>query len=279
MTGELCDCFPSKRAGVLSILDAVENAAESIPARVWRTDGFGDIATARSAPLQVAAANWLALVWFAARFAPSGPALVLDIGSTTTDITPLWNGQPAPLGRTDPERLRNRELVYTGIRRTPLCALIGATGAAEWFATTLDIYLILSTIAEDVGNSDTADRRPATREFAHARLARMLCGDLETSTAEERQNLAERLARQQAEWIYDAMKEVASRLPQPPRTVLLAGSGEFLARTALNIAPLASEAPMVISLADELGPSLSEAACAYAVAILAGEAKDMRRSP
>src|ERR1051325_158213 len=39
MTGELCDCFESKRQGVLAILDAVEAAAEGVPVQVWRTDG------------------------------------------------------------------------------------------------------------------------------------------------------------------------------------------------------------------------------------------------
>src|SRR2546430_8479899 len=38
MTGELCDCFPTSRAGVLHILDAVA-AALPVPVHVWRTDG------------------------------------------------------------------------------------------------------------------------------------------------------------------------------------------------------------------------------------------------
>lgn len=278
MTGELCDCFPSKRAGVLAILDAVDAAAGTIPVRVWRTDGWGDVIHTRNSPLQAAAANWLALAWYAARHAPKGSALVIDIGSTTTDITPLYDGRPVPRGRTDPERLRSRELVYTGVRRTPLCALLGAAGAAEWFATTLDIYLIQGAIAEYSADLGTADGRPATQEAAHARLARMLCADLETSTAEERQNLADRLARQQAELIHGAVKDVAGRLPQPPDTLVLAGSGEFLARAALHVAPIAPEPPAVISLADTLGAELSQTACAYAVAILAREANGERSS-
>src|SRR5262245_28908054 len=39
MTGELCDCFPSKREGVHAILDAVADVAEGRDVRVWRTDG------------------------------------------------------------------------------------------------------------------------------------------------------------------------------------------------------------------------------------------------
>src|SRR5438874_861620 len=44
MTGELCDCFMSKREGILHILDAVERIAESRPVRVWCCDGvFRDL--------------------------------------------------------------------------------------------------------------------------------------------------------------------------------------------------------------------------------------------
>src|SRR5437773_11265665 len=52
MTGELCDCFATKREGVRTILDAVCAAAGTTPVRVWRTDGrLVDVATARREPL------------------------------------------------------------------------------------------------------------------------------------------------------------------------------------------------------------------------------------
>ena len=39
MTGELCDCFETRRQGVQAILDAVEAVRGSWPTRVWRNDG------------------------------------------------------------------------------------------------------------------------------------------------------------------------------------------------------------------------------------------------
>src|SRR5262245_49045123 len=104
MTGELCDCFETRRQGVHAILDAVEAVAGPRPVRVWRNDGrLVDVVAARAAPLQAAAANWLALATYAGRFAPEGSALLVDVGSTTTDVVPLWQGEPVPQGRTDPE--------------------------------------------------------------------------------------------------------------------------------------------------------------------------------
>jgi probable H4MPT-linked C1 transfer pathway protein len=271
MTGELCDCFESKRKGVLAILAAVETAAEDKPVRIWRNDGrFVDLATARATPLQAASANWLALATFAGRYAPSGSALLLDIGSTTTDIIPLRDGRPVPQGRTDPERLRSSELVYTGVRRTPLCAVLGTYGAAEFFATTLDAYLILEAIPENAGDCRTADGRPATKAAAHARLARMLCADLETSTADERRRMAERVLLRQVHALDSAIQTVAARLPGVPQTVLLAGEGEFLATSALQEQKTFPPCRAVV-LSAELGPAISQAACAYAVAMLAKE--------
>src|SRR5207248_9549391 len=124
---ELCDCFESKRAGVHAILDALERTGGNRLVLVWRNDGrFVTPKEARATALQVAAANWLALATHAGRFAPAGPALVVDVGSTTTDVIPLHQGKPVPRGRTDPERMKLLELVYTGVRRTPLCAILGA---------------------------------------------------------------------------------------------------------------------------------------------------------
>jgi probable H4MPT-linked C1 transfer pathway protein len=271
MTGELCDCFETKRQGVQFILDAVRTVAAESAVRVWRNDGkLVDLATARQTPLQVAAANWLALATWAGRHAPSGPALLLDIGSTTTDIIPLQDGVPVPRGRTDPERLRAQELVYTGVRRTPVCALLGGGGAAELFATTRDVFLVLGALPEHAEDRDTADGRPATRIAAQARLARMVCADAETCSPADSRKLAERVLLKQVYLIQSALEIVARHLAGPPRTVILAGSGEFLAR--LVLAQLSWPSPRIVSLAEMLGPDISQSACAYALAMLAAEA-------
>jgi (4-(4-[2-(gamma-L-glutamylamino)ethyl]phenoxymethyl)furan-2-yl)methanamine synthase len=271
MTGELCDCFETKRQGVSAILDAVESAAGGRRVRVWRTDGrLVPPAEARADPLKTAAANWHALATYAGRLAPDGPALLIDLGSTTTDVVPLRDGRPVPRGLTDPERLRCGELVYTGARRTPLCALLGGEAAAEWFATTLDAYLLLGWLPEDPADRGTADGRPATRAHAHARMARMLCADAETCSPEETRRLAERALLKQVYFLGSAFRRVVERLPTPPRTIILAGSGERLAGVALR-GQQDFPVPEVISLADRLGPEVSRAACAYAVAVLATE--------
>src|SRR4051812_45668460 len=113
MTGELCDCFETKRAGVDAILTAVRNVSRSRPVRVWTTDGtFADTEEGRRNHLKVASANWHALATLTGQYAPHALALLVDVGSTTTDIIPLLDGIPIPAGRTDPDRLQHEELVY-----------------------------------------------------------------------------------------------------------------------------------------------------------------------
>lgn len=267
LTGELCDCFASKREGVAAILDAVQ-AVTPLPVQVWQSDGrFVSPAVARAAPLRTASANWLALATYAGRFCPTGPALLFDVGSTTSDLVPLQDGLPVPRGRTDPERLACSELVYTGIRRTPLCALLppGRT-AAELFATTLDVYLVLGQVPENGDDRDTADGRPATRAAAEARLARMICADADMLRADQIQALALTARACQVDLLRQAYRHVAEgkRFQQ----VVLSGSGEFLAQAVLDGL---SAPPPCMRLSERLGPALSEAACAHAVAVLAAE--------
>jgi probable H4MPT-linked C1 transfer pathway protein len=265
MTGESCDCYETKRQGVVSILDAILGVADQTPILVWTTSGsFTSLEKAKDQFLKTASANWLALATFAGRYVPAGPSLLIDIGSTTTDIVPLLDGTPTFRGRTDRERLKTRELVYTGVRRTPLCALLGMDGAAELFATTLDVHLLFGDMPENSNDQNTADGRPATRRAAHARLARMSGADLETFSEQEAEELAQEVVNRQLTALGDAVMKVASDQGIHPDTVVISGEGEFLARRVVGNV-------RVISLGDQLGPEISRSACAYAVAKLAQE--------
>jgi probable H4MPT-linked C1 transfer pathway protein len=282
MTAELCDCYATKREGVNAILNAVEGLGRQ-KISVWQNDGqFASVAQARRQPQRTASANWLALATFAGRYCPSdGPALLVDVGSTTTDVIPIRDGVPAPEGRTDLERLAHGELLYMGVRRTPVCALFDPNNgliwregrvppAAELFATTQDAYLLLGDLSEDRDDLATADGRPAIKRMAHARLARMICSDTETCGWDDVMAIAQQIREHQMNAILESAGVFRRRSQKrDPQVVVLAGTGEFLARAAIK--SRADWKPRLVSLADELGPKLSEAACAYAVAVLAKE--------
>lgn len=279
LTAELADCFATKAEGVSWILAAVEEVAGLAPVRVWSTRGeFLTPSEARAEPLAVAAANWHALATWAGRWLPEPHALLIDIGSTTSDVIPLQAGMPVPAGLTDSARLIAGELVYTGVRRTPLCALALAVPfrgdycpvAAEWFATTLDVYLTLGQIPSDPADRQTANRGPATRDAAHDRLARMLCCDRSEFTAAEAESLAQFFAGVQQRRVSAALSKVLSRQRARCESVLISGSGRFLARQIVAAHPRLQDCRLV-DLGDKLDAGAAEAACALAVATLAAE--------
>ena len=181
MTGELCDCFETKRDGVHRILAQIESAFPETPIDVWSTAGkFIVPAEARQQPLHVAAANWRT-AWPRSVGSSSSfrqnlqkqlqTILLLDVGSTTSDIIPIVHGTRRRVASLTPDRLRSKELVYTGLRAgLPSAALVQEMVMAEFFATAQDAYLVLGMIAEDAEDRSTADGRPATAAFAHARL-------------------------------------------------------------------------------------------------------------
>ncbi|MBI2803835.1 MAG: H4MPT-linked C1 transfer pathway protein [Planctomycetes bacterium] len=270
MTGELCDCFETKREGVKAILRAVRTVAGTTAIWVWTTGGrFLTLEEANEKPLSAAAANWLALGYFVGRHFPTENVVLMDTGSTTTDIVYLRQGIPEPRGRTDRERLETGELVYTGVRRTPICSVLGMSVAAEFFATMHDAYVVAGLLPEEPDNCDTADGRPATRENARARLARMRCADGETFSVGQVRALAEQALAAQWNAVHRAAASVLRDRPAVQR-VVLAGSGEILGRQVAARHPLLTEATLV-SLADWLGLALSESACAHAVAVLAAQ--------
>ena len=279
MTAELCDCYPTKAAGVLAVIEAAVEALPARPIFVWGLDGtFHPVEAIRACPALAAAANWLALATLAARLLPDGvPGLLIDVGSTTSDLIPLGCGQPLTRGRTDTERLQAGELVYAGVRRTPVSALATEltwrgmpTGlAAELFASTLDVYLTLGAIPPAPGDRATADGRPATIEAARDRLARMVGADRDGFSAEDAYALAQAADEALMNRMLRAARQACAATIGRPGGAIVSGSGAFLARRLAGL--LIEPGGPIVDLEEVWGPIASSAGCAYAVLVLARE--------
>jgi probable H4MPT-linked C1 transfer pathway protein len=271
MTAELADCFATKREGVRFVLDAFQAAFPDAGTFVFGTDGhFRSLEAARDQPESIAAANWLAGAMLVARWFPD--AVLLDVGSTTTDIIPIAGGRIAACGRTDTERLRSGALVYTGALRTPVAAIVrsvrlgGGTCrvAAEHFAIAADVHLWLGHIDERDYSCETPDGRGRSRAEAAARLARVVCADLERLSDDDITAIARSVERKQVHQVAAAIRRISRQfLPPGPHAAVIAGSGGFLARAAAGHAGLS-----VHDLAAALGSAASRAAPAAAVACL-----------
>ncbi len=245
MTAELSDVFRSKREGVLYVLNAIEQAFEKSYLYPFSINGeFLSMYNARKNPLVCAATNWVA----SARFISSYHAdcippdfVLMDIGSTTTDIIPIRGGKVVVQGNTDTRRLMSGELLYTGILRTNpntvvrqlpvegrLCRV-----AAEHFTSMADVYLILGLIAPDEYSCPTADGRAKTISAARERLSRLVCSDSEIMCSEEIHKLACYIREKQLQQIVEALFQVLSGLQggfSLPLAVV--GTGGFLAMEA-----------------------------------------------
>ncbi len=119
MTGELADCFKNKEEGIRFIKDSVDSAFGF--SKVSYINNMGRFQSGTDSLRDLAAANWAA----SARLigAEIGDCIFVDVGSTTSDIIPIISGEHKA-GLTDFERLKRSELVYSGILRTNLAAIL-----------------------------------------------------------------------------------------------------------------------------------------------------------
>jgi probable H4MPT-linked C1 transfer pathway protein len=176
----------------------------------------------------IASANWHASAALAARH---GDGLLVDIGSTTTDIIPLRGGTVASRGYTDAERLASGELVYTGLTRSFVMALASrapfaggwTTIAAEYFASAADVHRILGTLDETADQMETADGRAKTVEASRARLARMIGRDAADASDADWHGLATWFAEVQLRQVHDGALLVLSGARLPDDAPIIAG--------------------------------------------------------
>lgn len=271
MTGELADCFQSKNEGVRFIADALAGASGNRGVFFYSISGnFESVETVRRHPEQFAATNWLATANFASRFFDDGQGCLIDVGSTTTDIIPIRAGTVDlnRVGTSDFTRLQQKTLVYVGVKRTPVCGLVDRCLdleiANELFATTLDAYLILKKVKEDIDSTNTADGRPASIQYAQQRLARMFCSDFSELKPKYIESLAALVDEQVTQRIRNAVMKNISDVAVTQFVV--AGEGDWKATEILKqLSPGISP----IRLSDKLGPHHSDCAPAVAVSTLA----------
>jgi (4-(4-[2-(gamma-L-glutamylamino)ethyl]phenoxymethyl)furan-2-yl)methanamine synthase len=235
MTGEMVDLFTDRADGVRTLTRML---AQRLGARTLFF--AGDAWLARSACAEnwrkVASANWLATAQWVESCVTN--ALLIDIGSTTTDIIPVIDGRVAARGANDAERLMTGELVYQGVVRTPLCGVaqrIAFRGEAtsvmnEWFATTADVYRLTGELWDGHDQHPSADNGPKTESASRARIARMIGRDAADASDGEWRRFAFAWRHEQLRTLEANLARVSAQhdtLASAP--IVGAGCGRFLA--------------------------------------------------
>lgn len=239
ITAELCDVFTSKEQGMGFITAMTQQVFFDVPVYLWTIRGefIGSHELKRMA--EGAAANWLASATALAKSPLLGEAAVflVDMGSTTTDISLIAKGQVAVKGRSDTERLATAELVYSGVLRTPVNAVVDyvfVDGApcrlmSEYFAIMADVYRLLGCIAEDDYTVAVPDNGTKGLEDCARRLARIVGAEPQQLGWDCIYAMAEYIQEKHIQQIVAAIWQILSRTQQPwPARLVMAGQGTFL---------------------------------------------------
>ena len=246
MTGELVDLFASRQAGVRAISRTMEGkltGSKRLYAGQSTTDtskptfvAFDDVDQHWQT---IASANWLASATYIGlqlkQLKKYKHSLLIDIGSTTSDFVLLQNLQPACLGFTDATRMQTEELVYTGVIRTPLMTLTQkikfknsmTSVAAEYFATTADIYRLTGDLQMVDDMADTADGQDKSELASARRIARMIGHDIEDATLVDWIELAYAFRSEQLMRLNTVARNHLSRMKNNHQTseILMIGAG------------------------------------------------------
>jgi len=284
MTGEMVDLFPNRRDGVLRLVEQLATRLGRA-LRLYAASRLGGAWVAGAEAAQhwqaIASANWLASAAWAATRVSDG--VLVDIGSTTTDLVALRQGRVASRAFGDAQRLASGELVYLGVVRTPLCALARQVPfdghevnvMNEFFATSADVYRLTAELDPAHDQQPSADNGAKTLQATRQRLARLIGRDADEADESQWLALARFWREQQVEQTAAQLARViqAHRVPQQAALVAT-GCGAFLVadlarrcgrplRRFDDTVPLAPDAPAA------LPGWLSVCAPAAAVALLA----------
>jgi probable H4MPT-linked C1 transfer pathway protein len=277
MTGELSDVFADRAEGVAYLVDMMRRATDAEALFYAGQAGFLDCIRAVERSAEVASSNWHASAALIAQLVPE--ALLIDVGTTTTDLVPIKAGAVAARGHNDGERLAGGELIYTGAVRTPVMAVARTALfngrmqriAAERFATMADVWRLMGELPQDADPYPTPDLKGKSTQESAARLARMLGRDLGDAGLLAMIDLARHFASCQVAEIEAAAAALLARdeiaVDAP---VIGAGCGRFIARqVAERLGRPYCDMAELIDCAPELRDMAAVCTPAVAVGLLA----------
>ena len=239
MTGEMTDLFEHREDGVRRIAAILTNALAPTASDALRFFA-GEARWCRPAEVaahweQIASANWLATASHAAQCIAEG--VLIDIGSTTTDLIAFRAGRVLGGSRSDAQRLATGELVYHGVVRTPLCALgprIAWRGGElnvmnEFFATAADVYRLTGELDHAHDLHPSADNAPKDLPATRRRLARMIGLDARDAAPDDWLAFAHTWRAKQVDELAGQLRRVIAAHGLSEAAVALgAGCGDFL---------------------------------------------------
>ena len=233
MTAELSDIFLERSDGVKYIINLSSKILGDKKIFFYSKKNFvrKEIALKNTSILN--SMNWHATANFISRFFPN--CILVDIGSTTTDIIPIKNQKIISKGSNDYQRLKSSELIYLGVLRTPIHAVEKKKNLIyENFANLSDVYRILNKIPTKFDLSPTQDNKSKNKHDSARRIARIFGKDYKKKHFLKWKKTAYQIEGEHLKILKRVIKKIEKKIFLKKVPIIGAGLGEFLVKKIYN---------------------------------------------
>ena len=177
--------------------------------------------------------NWHATANFISDFYPN--CILVDVGSSTTDIIPIKKKHIIAKGTNDYKRLLFKELIYLGVIRTPITAIEKKKNLIyENFANLGDIYRVLNKLPERFDLAPSLDNKSKSKNDSARRIARIFGKDYKRNDFNKWKKVALQVEKKQKKILKENIDKIKRKNFSNPIPIIGAGVGEFIIRNIYN---------------------------------------------
>ena len=234
MTAELADIFKNRNEGTKKIINIL---CKAIPEKkIFFYSNLKTFLKKKEALKKTDAINsmnWHATASLISNFYPN--CILVDMGSSTTDIIPIKKKRIIAKGNNDYKRLVYRELIYFGVIRTPITAIEKNKNLIyENFANLGDIYRVLNKLPKKIDLTPSQDNKSKSKNDSARRIARVFGKDYKKKDFNTWKKLALKIENKQKKILKENINKIRKRNFSSSVPIIGAGIGEFLIREIYN---------------------------------------------
>jgi len=233
MTAELSDIFPDRKHGVKHVINLSSKILGEKNIFFYSKKNFLKKKSAIKKTFELSSMNWHATASFISNFFPN--CILVDIGSTTTDIIPIKNKEIISKGTSDYQRLKSNELIYLGVLRTPIQVVEKKKNLInENFANLSDVYRVLNKIPSTVDLLPTLDNKTKNKHDSARRIARIFGKDYKKNHFLKWKKTAYQIEEKHLKILKEVIKKIEKKNFLKKVPIIGAGIGEFLVKKIYN---------------------------------------------
>tara|TARA_Y100000589_G_scaffold154232_1_gene146872 strand:- start:544 stop:1569 length:1026 start_codon:yes stop_codon:yes gene_type:complete len=276
LTAELCDIFETRIDGFKKIYEECRRLKN----KFFFYTSSKEVFTVKSNTKKIISMNWHATGKFISK--NLNDAIIIDFGSTTTDIICIKNKVIKNLGFDDFSRLKNNELIYTGLTRTPIFGItnelildgINYPVIPEFFSSMSDVYRINKSLDKVLDIDDTADNTEKNLSKSFIRVARNFGFDFKKSDKELLKKISRKLINFQMKKISVSLDKLIIKFNMSEKVpIVICGIGKEVLRNFLKSKNIFEFEKFTNSCKKNLKIKATHHAPAYSVAFLLSSLK------